>query len=92
MHVRDASGRTVTGWDTMPRENAFPTSEWPAGQVIDDLHAIPLPPDIPAGEYRVALGMYYLPTGERLSAYGPGEETLPEGTITLAQHFRVTLE
>ena len=59
LHVQDASGQTVTGWDTMPRENAFPTTEWPAGKVIDDTHVVSLPSDIPPGEYHVALGMYY---------------------------------
>jgi len=92
VHVRDASGQTITGWDTEPRENTFPTTGWPVGKVIDDLHAIPLPRDIPSGEYQVVLGMYYWPTGERLPVYDPDGGPLPSGEIFLEQRFSVTLE
>jgi hypothetical protein len=92
VHVRDASGQTVTGWDTEPRENTFPTAGWPVGKVIDDLHTIPLPPDIPSGEYQLVLGMYYWPTGERLPVYDSDGGPMPDGEIFLEQSFVVTLE
>jgi hypothetical protein len=92
VHVQDAAGQVITGWDSMPRENTFPTTEWPAGQVIDDRRVIPLPKDIPLGEYQVVLGMYYLPTGERLPAYGSTGEPIHGGAIPLERRFSVTLE
>jgi hypothetical protein len=92
VHVRDASGQTVTAWDTQPRENTFPTTGWPVGKVIDDLHAIPLPPDIPSGEYQVVLGMYYWPTGERLPVYDADGASVSNGEVFLEQSFSVSLE
>jgi hypothetical protein len=89
LHVWDAAGQTVAGWDTMPRENTFPTTQWPAGQVIDDAHVIPLPAGLSPGEYRLVLGLYYWPTGERLPAYGPEGDPLPNGTIVLERSFDV---
>jgi hypothetical protein len=89
LHVLDASGQTVTGWDTMPRENTFPTTEWPACRVIDDLHVVPLPPDLPPGEYRVALGMYDFHTGERLPVRDAEGEPVPDAAILLERGFRV---
>ena len=92
VHVQDASGQVVTGWDAMPRENTFPTTEWPAGQVIDDRRVIPLPEDIPLGEYQVVLGMYYRPTGERLPVYGSTGKSIPGDAIPLERRFSVILE
>jgi hypothetical protein len=89
VHVLDAEGQNVAGWDTMPRQNTFPTTEWPVRRVIDDVHRVLLPPDLPPGEYRVALGMYYWPTGERLPVYGPDGDEVPDSRIILEQKVEV---
>jgi hypothetical protein len=39
---------------------------WDAGEFIADSHAITLPPDLPAGEYSMAIGLYDPLTGQRL--------------------------
>jgi hypothetical protein len=36
------------------------------GETIKDVHQLPLPADLPAGEYRLNIGLYLLETGERL--------------------------
>jgi hypothetical protein len=87
IHIRDAAGELVAGWDTMPRANTFPTTHWPAGKVIDDGHVVPL--DIPPGEYHIALGMYHLASGQRLPVRGPDGEPVADNTIVLGQEFRV---
>jgi hypothetical protein len=83
MHVRDADGETVAGWDMMPRYNTFPTTDWPVIERIDDAHIVPLPADLPPGEYKLALGLYYWGTGERLPAYTWDGEPIPEAAIVL---------
>ena len=77
----------VAGWDTMPRQNAYPTTQWPLGPVIEDRHVVPL--DLPAGEYHVVLGMYHLATGQRLPAYGPDGMPMAGDAILLDAGFRI---
>ena len=89
VHILDASGQNVAGQDTMPRENTFPTSGWPVGEAIDDVHRIPLPADLPSGEYRLALGMYTLRSGERLPVIGPDGLRIPEAWIVLDHSIKV---
>jgi len=89
VHVLDASGQTVAGWDTMPRQNTFPTTDWPVEELIDDTHFVPLSRELPAGEYRLALGMYYWWTGERLPVSTRDGEQVPDAAIILEQTVRV---
>jgi hypothetical protein len=89
MHVRDAAGEIVAGWDMMPRYNTFPTTDWPLVERIDDVHIVPLAKDLPPGEYQVALGMYYWATGVRLPAYTRHGERLPKDTVLLQERVTV---
>jgi hypothetical protein len=62
----DSRGERVAGWDSQPLGGYFPTSQWPTGEIVTDIVQLPLPPDLPAGEYRLITGMYLLETLERL--------------------------
>jgi hypothetical protein len=62
----DKRGARVAGWDSQPLGGYFPTSRWPAGEIVTDIVQIPLPPDLPPGEYSLITGMYLLDSGERL--------------------------
>jgi len=90
VHILDASGAIVAQHDNMPKNNSLPTTHWQDGSRIDDVHRIPLAPDLPAGEYRVALGMYLYSTGERLPVYRPNASMIPDGAIVLAQTVHVS--
>ena len=89
VHVRDPSGSTVVGWDNMPGMNTLPTTGWRVGRLVVDVHLVPLPPDMPEGEYHIALGMYDLPTGERLPVRQADGEPFPEATVILEQTIKV---
>jgi hypothetical protein len=89
VHLLDAQGQYVTGWDTMPRDNAFPTAGWPVRTTVDDLHRLALPADLPPGTYQISLGMYYWPTQERLPVYGPGGDDIPDARIVLDHKIEV---
>ncbi len=52
--------------DIMPAFGARPTSGWQPGEVIQDIHEIPLPADAPPGVYRVEIGVYSPITWQRL--------------------------
>lgn len=44
----------------------FPTNLWPTDRYIKDQHRLVLPPDLPAGEYAISVGIYTLRNDQRL--------------------------
>jgi hypothetical protein len=54
----DAEGQRVAGHDSVPVNGEAPTSTWPVNAVQADFHRIELPPDLPAGEYTLIIGLY----------------------------------
>jgi hypothetical protein len=55
VHVLDADGETLVNADHLPPR---PTREWRPGQIVPDRVTLALPPDLPAGDYRIAVGLY----------------------------------
>jgi len=73
--------------DSPPRAGHWPTSAWEPGAPFVDDHELALPPDLPPGEYRIAVGFYRPADFTRL----PVEttlETLP-GAVLLPQTLTV---
>lgn len=69
VHVAPLDDRQpVAQWDGPPAMPTRPTYSWdtPAETIIGDPIVITLPADLPAGEYRVLLGLYNYHTGQRL--------------------------
>jgi hypothetical protein len=78
VHLLDGDGETVAQHDGQPRNGAYPTSTWDAGEVIYDEHRLPHPGGAPALElegYRLRVGFYRRATGERLPV-GSGGDSL----------------
>ncbi len=89
VHILDGAGIIASQRDNMPRDDAFPTSQWPVGSLVDDRHLVPLPPEMAKGEYRVVLGMYNWQTGERLPVRHLSGEEVAGGAITLGLPLKV---
>ena len=66
VHLLDSSGQLRGQADSPPMAGKYPTSVWDAGEVIADLHTLSLAPDLPAGEYKIAIGLYDPETGQRV--------------------------
>ena len=66
VHLLDDQEQIQGQADSPPSAGRYPTSIWDAGEVIADLHTISLGPDLPAGEYRLAIGLYDPESGERV--------------------------
>jgi hypothetical protein len=71
VHLRSDQKATVAQGDGPPAEGAWPTSLWPPGVRIADIHTLaPVegPPDarLPAGEYELVVGLYDPRSGARL--------------------------
>jgi hypothetical protein len=52
------------------------------GDIVSELYELPIGPDVPSGSYELAVGMYDLATGERLSQPDTHGETL-DGLLRL---------
>ena len=66
VHLVDQTGRIYSQHDGQPVAGLYPTSKWKEGEVIEDVHLIDVPADIPTGRYSLKVGMYLLSTMERL--------------------------
>jgi hypothetical protein len=66
-----------------------PTSGWELGETIEDSHAVRLGPEIPAGEYRLLVGLYGVVDGVRLPIVGEGAagqaDALELGGVTVLE-------
>ncbi len=74
VHVLNAQDEIVTQQDQAPLHGNYPTSVWDAGEGVLDERELQLPPVLPPGEYRLALGLYLPETGERLPARVNGQD------------------
>lgn len=89
VHVLAANGERVSQVDVPIDGGLF--ARWQAGQQFSTPLMVDFPPDLPPGEYRVALGVYNLATssrmvlqeGEKLPPHLDGEDVLHLTTLTL---------
>ncbi len=66
VHVAGADGRPLAQWDGYPGLNTSATSAWPVGEPFRDHVLLPLPGDLPPGDYTLLAGLYDPATGARL--------------------------
>ncbi len=66
VHLLDAKGEVQAQRDSQPVGGYCPTSTWREGEEVKDNYGLSLPPDLPAGEYVIVMGMYEGATGTRL--------------------------
>jgi hypothetical protein len=73
IHLADAAGWVHAQRDTESGWGFYPTPAWPVGPLVEDMRSLPLPPNLPPGEYRVRVGWYSLPDVQRLPVTQDGE-------------------
>lgn len=66
IHVLNERAERVAQIDVPLGTDRWPPHRWLKGQCISTIYTIPLPPDLPAGVYRLALGVYDPQTFARL--------------------------
>lgn len=72
VHLADDTGRVWAQSDAVPAAWTRPTTGWVAGEYIGDVHTLAVPAGLPAGSYKLWVGLYDPLTGRRLTASGPG--------------------
>jgi hypothetical protein len=81
VHVVGAT--TVAQADSQPVQGNYPTDLWAAGDRVADEHSVPLPADLPPGDYQVIVGLYSLETQARLPVLDAQGRPVADNQITL---------
>ncbi|MCB8945189.1 MAG: phospholipid carrier-dependent glycosyltransferase [Ardenticatenaceae bacterium] len=89
VHVYDGAGMLVAQQDVQPLHGARPTWVWRPGESLEDVVTVRLPPELAAGTYEVALGLYDSVSLARLpvtaGGEGAGGDTAVLTTITIVR-------
>lgn len=72
LHLLGPDGALAAQWDRAPLLGVVPTTLWREDDTLHDTYTLTLPPDLPAGEYRLLVGLYDLPTLTRLPVVRDG--------------------
>jgi len=74
VHLVNSAGEGVTQSDRRPGGDFYPSSYWQPGETLRDQHTLVLPADLPAGTYRLRVGMYYQPEPGVIQSMGGGQD------------------
>ncbi len=73
LQLLTVNGVLVAQHDNPPNGGYTPTSAWFAGESVVSRHALVLPPNLSAGEYRLIAGLYNPTNGQRLAVESGGD-------------------
>ena len=85
VHLLDESGHVVAQADGVPVGGRYPTSAWGPGEQIVDTRQLSLPADLPAGSYRLVIGLYSPADGGRLQSAQGDADSVTLGQITVTR-------
>ena len=73
-HLVDQTGNLIAGYDSQPRKETMPTSQWRKYVPLVDPILLPIPEDAPLGnDYRLEIGLYDASTMQRLAIADAGD-------------------
>jgi 4-amino-4-deoxy-L-arabinose transferase-like glycosyltransferase len=84
VHLYDEAGNILAQQDRMPGLGVRPTSGWQTGEVVADRFTVPVGSEVPAGRYRLVIGLYNEGAG-RLAAYGPDGDRLDQDRVFIGE-------
>jgi 4-amino-4-deoxy-L-arabinose transferase-like glycosyltransferase len=58
VELQDAQGQPVVQRKLRPGNDSYPTTEWPAGEVLRNWHDLTVPPTTPAGSYQLLVSLH----------------------------------
>jgi hypothetical protein len=88
LHIYDADGRLIAQKDSPPARGYIPTNFWREGDEVFDLREVVLPPDLPRGRYKIAVGFYDLQTMERLPAIKADGRRCADDAFVLGMYIK----
>jgi hypothetical protein len=81
VHLLDAGGRVSAQHDAVPADWTRPTTGWLSGEIVTDVHALPLGADVPAGKYLLEVGLYEEQSGSRLPLLNRAGQAVDERAV-----------
>jgi hypothetical protein len=81
VHLLDSQGKIWGQHDGLPQDGALPTSVWNPGELLRDEHLLTVDAQAPAGDYRLAVGLYDPATLQRLPVFDAQGQ--PVGDVVL---------
>jgi hypothetical protein len=84
-HLLAPDGSMTGQRDAQPVGGSYPTSLWLPGEVVSDVHQIPVRPDAAPGEHRLEVGMYVAQTGTRLPIGGSPGDAVTLQAVSVAE-------
>ena len=58
VHLLDANSVVVAQDDHVPLVGRYPTTQWLAGEIVEDRYELRLPATLPPGDYTFEIGLY----------------------------------
>jgi hypothetical protein len=81
IHLRASDGFVRSQADGPPVSGHYPLTHWQPGEVVQDIHPLPLE-DFALVDH-LAIGLYDPATGQRLPAFGPAGQPLPDNAVVV---------
>ncbi len=81
-HLVAADGSMAAQADGWPQEGRMLTTQWQAGEYVEDTHTLLIPPDAPPGPYALYVGLYDAASGERQPAF-QDDRRLPDDRLNV---------
>jgi hypothetical protein len=87
VHLINDRGEMVLGEDSQPRGGRMPTTRWTPGKLVVDTHILTVASGTPVGRYHLEVGLYFLPTLERLATVD--DTGRPMGDSVVINSFQI---
>ncbi len=73
--INESTGQLVLAADQKPRYGYHSFDQWLRGELVDDIHWLAMPPDLPSGTYQIRVGRYDAATGVRRAIVDPLQDS-----------------
>lgn len=77
-HLVDTQGQIAAQQDSRPQAGQPLMTCWQPNEIYSDQHVIELPAGLPAGAYRLQMGLYNAVTGQRVPVSEPGQAAIDQ--------------
>ena len=75
LRLLDDQQHEVAYWLGRPVRSGYPSTEWKAGQIVQDPWLLTLPPEVPRGTYQLEIALFDAETEAEISRHLLGEVT-----------------
>ncbi|MEM7028327.1 MAG: glycosyltransferase family 39 protein [Chloroflexota bacterium] len=85
IHLLKPDGTMATQSDVPPAHGRYPVSAWQENDIVLSYHTLSIPPDLPAGAYRLVAGLYHPTNWTRLPAQDANGQSMPDQAVPIGE-------